>query len=82
MEKDEEHADGTYVLSEKHEEVEIAVAEGSPVGHLVANGLVRHHPSHIDAGEETAQRKQNVGREKIEEIEKGHAKKLQFGNRP
>ena len=70
MEEDKEHPQRTNIFGGKHEKVEIAAAEGSPVGHLVMNSLVRHYPPHIDTREETAQRKQYVGREEIEEIEK------------
>lgn len=70
MEEYEEHAHGTHILDGKNEHVEIAIAEGSPVGHLVVDGLMRHHPSHINASKETAEREQHVGRKEIEEIEK------------
>lgn len=80
MEEYEEHAHGTHILDSKNEYVEIAIAEGSPVGHLVVDGLMRHHPSHINTGKETAEREQHVGRKEIEEIEKRLSEELQFGN--
>ena len=67
MEEDAKHAYGADILGGKDKEGEETGRKSAPVGHLVAHGLMGHHPAHIDGREETAEREQDVGREEIEE---------------
>ena len=78
MEEDAKHAYGTDILGGKDKEGEETGRKGAPVGHLVAYGLMGHHPAHIDGREETAEREQDIGREEIEEAEQRIAEQLQL----
>lgn len=62
-ESDEEEPDS--VESSRHR---------APVGELVLDNLARRNPTHKDAGEEGAERQQDVRREEVAEVEEALAK--------
>ena len=70
MEEDAKDSQRTHVSYQEQVYAQETAAYGAPVSKLVLHYLAGHNPSQKEAGEETANGKEYLSRNKIEHIEK------------
>ena len=77
MQEDEQDTDWTDILHQEDVEMEQRdITQGAIVSELVAHKLMWNEPADEDTGQEAHNRQEQLARDKVEQVEDGHAEQL------
>lgn len=76
--EDKQDADGADILHAEEIEMEETAFQRTPVIVFVANQLVGKEPTDKQTGEESADRQEQLSRDKVKQVEEAHAPYLQL----